>query len=60
MCTLNAPGCWLNDILQAEYGVYNKMEAVYDKNGGKVVDSKPDLIKSLQLDPIGDPEGVQP
>ena len=58
MCTLNGPGSW-HDSLMAEYGVYEKMEAIYKSDGGKVVvDSafnlgmKPYLIKSSQLDPF--------
>ena len=64
MCTLNAPGCW-HDSLMAEYGVYTKMEDVYNNHGGKIVvdsafnlQAKPFLIKSSQLDPVRDPEGI--
>jgi len=62
-CDLNAPGCW-HDSTQAEYGIYNNMEQMYDLYGAKVVVdsafnlSKTDfLIKSSQLDPPSE-EGV--
>jgi len=58
ICTINCPGSW-HDSTQADYGVYKKLEDVYDRTGGKiVVDSafqfqvKDYLIKSSQEDPV--------
>ena len=36
MATINAPGAWY-DSTQADYGVYDKLEQVYDQYGGKIV-----------------------
>ena len=58
ICTLNAPGTW-HDSTIAEYGVYSKMEYIYETFGGKVVvdsafnlSNKRYLIKSSQQDPL--------
>lgn len=58
MCTINCPGTW-HDSTMADYGIYSKLESIYNDFGGKiVVDSafnlgnKPYLIKSAQTDPI--------
>ena len=63
ICTLNAPGTF-HDSTMAEYGVYQKMEELYNDFGVKiVVDSafnlagKPYLIQSSQDDP-NDARGV--
>eukprot|EP00536_Pseudo-nitzschia_multiseries_P019480 jgi/Psemu1/232548/e_gw1.5085.1.1 len=57
-CILNAPGCW-HDSTQADYGLYKKMELMYDKFLAKlIVDSafklsrKPYLLRSSQGDPF--------
>ena len=57
MALLNAPGTF-HDSTMADYGIYEKMEQVYNNIGGKVVvDSsfnigeKIYLIKSSQQDP---------
>eukprot|EP00536_Pseudo-nitzschia_multiseries_P015381 jgi/Psemu1/42353/gm1.42353_g len=57
-CILNAPGCW-HDSTQANYGLYEKMELMYDKYLAKlIVDSvfklsrKPYLMWSSQHDPF--------
>ena len=57
MTLLNAPGTF-HDSAMADYGIYDKMEQVYNETGGKVVvDSafnigqKDFLIKSSQQDP---------
>jgi hypothetical protein len=59
MCLINAPGTW-HDAVMADFGVYDRMESVWDKYKAKiVVDSafplaaKPYLIKSSQEDPDG-------
>ena len=61
MCVVNAPGCF-HDSSIAEFGIYDKLERVFEETGAKVVvDSAfalkrhPFLIKSSQTDP----EGVQ-
>lgn len=58
ICLTNAPGSW-HDSTMADYGVYDKIEDLYDEFGVKVVvDSafnvrdKDCLIKSAQKDPI--------
>jgi hypothetical protein len=63
-CTLNCPGSW-HDSTMADYGVYDKMKAIYVAHGGKVVvdsafgvGNREYLIKSAQQDPIGGPAGV--
>ena len=63
ICTLNAPGTW-HDSTIAEYGVYTKMEHVFETYGAKVVvdsafnlSNKRYLIKSSQQDPFT-PDGV--
>jgi hypothetical protein len=55
--TINAPGSW-HDSTQADYGVYDKLEKVYNLTGGKVVvdsafglQARNFLIKSAQQDP---------
>jgi hypothetical protein len=55
--TINCPGSW-HDSTQADYGVYDKLEAVYNQYGGKVVvdsafglQARSFLIKSAQQDP---------
>ena len=57
MCTINAPGTW-HDSTIAEYGVYDKMEEVFNNYGGRVVvdsafklQGREYLIKSSQQDP---------
>ena len=57
MCTINAPGTW-HDSTIAEYGVYDKMEEVFNNHGGRVVvdsafklQGREYLIKSSQQDP---------
>ena len=58
MCTSNCPGTW-HDSQIAEYGIYKKIQDIYDLYNAKiVVDSafqvmktKPFLIKSSQQDP---------
>ena len=65
IATLNCPGSW-HDSTIAEYGVYSKMEEIYDRHQARVVvDSafslatKDFMIKSSQQDPIDrGPEGV--
>ena len=64
ICVLNCPGSW-HDSTIADYGVYDKMKAVYLRTGGKVVvdqafrlHEKDYLIQSAQQDPIGDPLAV--
>lgn len=64
ICTINAPGTF-HDSTMADYGVYEKMETIYNSYGAKVVvdsafnlQQKPFLIKSSQDDPVGDPDGV--
>ena len=64
IATINAPGSW-HDSQMADYGVYQKMEELYNKHGAKVVvdsafnlTSNPFLVKSSQKDPIGEPQGV--
>ena len=55
--TFNCPGSW-HDSTMSEYGVYRKMEEMYNLHGAKVaVDSaafsmlgKPYLVRSLQMD----------
>ena len=62
ICLVNAPGTF-HDSTMADYGVYEKMEMIYDKFGAKVVvnsafkisGSKEYIIKSSQEDPT-DPE----
>jgi hypothetical protein len=61
ICTINAPGTW-HDSNMAEYGVYDKMEMVYEQTRGTVVvDSAfrlrkskdaPYLLKSSQMPAI--------
>jgi hypothetical protein len=53
------------DSTMADYGVYDKMKAIYVAQGGKVVvdsafgdGNREYLIKSAQQDPIGGPAGV--
>mmetsp|Transcript_14810 Transcript_14810/g.33985 ORF Transcript_14810/g.33985 Transcript_14810/m.33985 type:complete len:300 (-) Transcript_14810:117-1016(-) len=66
ICTLNAPGTF-HDSTMAEYGIYEKMEELYNQFQVKVVvDSafnlagKPYLIRSSQDDPTdGGARGVQ-
>ena len=65
MCTLNAPGMWHN-ITMVDYGIYKKMEDIYNLYGGKVVvdfafnlSDKHYLVKSAQEDPIGESFLVQ-
>ena len=36
MCTINCPGTW-HDSQIADYGVYDKMEEVYNNYGAKIV-----------------------
>ena len=36
ICTINCPGSW-HDSTQADYGVYNKLERIYNRTGGKIV-----------------------
>lgn len=62
MCTINAPGTW-DDSTMAEYGVYPKLEEVFDQHGATVVvgsafqpRSEEFLIQSSQTDP-DDAEG---
>ena len=57
LCSLNAPGAW-HDSTIADYGIYDKLAALYDLFKAKiVVDSafklatKPYLIRSDQIDP---------
>ena len=57
MCTINASGTW-HDSTMAEYGVYEKMEEVFNVHGGRVVvdsafklQEKDYVIKSSQQDP---------
>ena len=64
MCLLNAPGTF-HDSTMADYGIYDKCEKMYERNGGKiVVDSafklqgKSFMIQSSQSDPVGCPHGV--
>jgi hypothetical protein len=59
ICTINAPGTF-HDSTMADYGVYHKMEELYNEFGVKVVvdsafnlSDKLYLIKSSQGDPIG-------
>ena len=60
ICILNAPGSW-HDSQISDYGVYEKMEQLFNLYGAKiVVDSAFNLaaniymIKSSQQDPIGE------
>ena len=66
MSLINAPGTW-HDSTMAEYGIYQKMESVYNRLGGKVVvDSafslanKPFIIKSSDkkefVNSLGEPD----
>jgi hypothetical protein len=55
--TINCPGSW-HDSTQADYGVYDKLENIYNLYGGKVVvdsafglQGRSFLIKSSQQDP---------
>ena len=64
IATINCPGSW-HDSTQADYGVYDKLEAIYDNYNAKiVVDSafglqgKDFLIKSSQEDPQIDARAV--
>ena len=57
ICTLNAPGTF-HDSTMADYGIYEKMEQLYEEYGVKVVvdsafnlSGKPYLIQSSQHDP---------
>lgn len=65
ICLINAPGTW-HDSTMADYGVYEKVEELYDSHRVKIVvdsafnlNNKPFLIKSAQEDPVGTARGVQ-
>ena len=65
MYTLNVPGMWHN-ITMVDYGIYKKMEDIYNLYGGKVVvdfafhlSDKHYLVKSAQEDFIGESFLVQ-
>ena len=59
MAAINAPGCW-HDSTIAQHGVYNRIEDVCKKHGGKVVvdsafnvkNHSDYLIRSSQTDPF--------
>jgi len=60
ICVVNAPGSF-HDSTISEYGVYDKMESVYDRCGAKVVvdsafhvSGNEFLIQGAQQDPLGD------
>ena len=62
ICCLNCPGCW-HDSTIASYGVYEKMQSLFNQHGVKVVvdsafkvsrNESACLIKSSQEDPVVD------
>ena len=64
LTTINCPGTW-HDSTMADYGIYSKLGDIHaEHNAAVVVDSafnlanKDFLIKSSQVDPVGDPHRV--